>query len=273
MCSFWMSVSLVNTHLVFETAQVVLFLLISKGWRVTRSSFPSSEWRGVILAMSAFYMGNSIITVLQGGVLTATGFWIASAILYGFVYLYILRNVLTQLRELATLTALLGGGGQQQLPPALTAPMRKKYFMFLCFLALVLASASIEVLAHALVADDGKIWLVLVAYEVSNLMILGTIGWVFRPREHSPFFFMVPTRLTGGPNGQQQQQQNIPFLELAQSDAADDDGATAAALIELTSLIPQAAGAAAGSNNMPQQMIVIAEPTANPAQKYRVGLR
>ena len=38
--------------------------------------------------------------------------------------------------------------------------------------------------------------MVLLTYELSNLLILGSIGLVFRPQEYSPFFFMVPARLS-----------------------------------------------------------------------------
>ena len=42
---------------------------------------------------------------------------------------------------------------------------------------------------------SGRSWVVLLTYELSNLLILGSIGVVFRPQEYSPFFFMVPARL------------------------------------------------------------------------------
>ena len=42
---------------------------------------------------------------------------------------------------------------------------------------------------------DQKVWHVLLGYELSNMVILGMMGFVFRPQEFSPFFFMVPARL------------------------------------------------------------------------------
>ena len=44
---------------------MLVFLLIAKGWTITRDNFGANEWRGVIIALSAFYMSNSIIIVLQ----------------------------------------------------------------------------------------------------------------------------------------------------------------------------------------------------------------
>eukprot|EP01041_Mallomonas_annulata_P011557 gene11557-24170_t len=61
MCSFWLGVSLLNSHLVYETGILVTFLLLAKGWGIQRETFPQNEWRGVIMSMSAFYMTNSII--------------------------------------------------------------------------------------------------------------------------------------------------------------------------------------------------------------------
>jgi hypothetical protein len=50
---------------VYETGQMLVFLLIAKGWTITRDTFKANEWRGVIIALSSFYMSNSIIIVLQ----------------------------------------------------------------------------------------------------------------------------------------------------------------------------------------------------------------
>ena len=44
---------------------MLIFLLIAKGWTITRENFAANEWRGVLIALSAFYMSNSIILVLQ----------------------------------------------------------------------------------------------------------------------------------------------------------------------------------------------------------------
>ena len=75
----------------------MVFVLIAKGWTITREYFGASEWRGVIVSLSVFYMTNSIILVLQSTVLTVQGFWLANAILYGSMYLYIYQSVLAQL--------------------------------------------------------------------------------------------------------------------------------------------------------------------------------
>lgn len=259
MCSFWMSVSLINTHLVFETGEIVLFLLIAKGWSITRETFHSNEWRGVILAMSFFYMCNSIIIVLQQNALTPQEFWISTAVLYGIMYLYILKSAVAQIWMLADQVSSLS----RNMPANLTTPLKKKLWMYVFFLVLVLVSMLMEVYAQALIADSGKLWLVLVSYEVSNVLILGTMGWIFRPRQFSPFFFMVPARMTE--NGVQR----IPFLEIS---ASPDHGSSAddsSAIIELAPLIqPNAQG---GSE--PNEMVVICEPTLVPTSKFSVGLK
>eukprot|EP00602_Paraphysomonas_sp_CaronLab_P000814 CAMPEP_0185029002 /NCGR_PEP_ID=MMETSP1103-20130426/15091_1 /TAXON_ID=36769 /ORGANISM="Paraphysomonas bandaiensis, Strain Caron Lab Isolate" /LENGTH=504 /DNA_ID=CAMNT_0027563601 /DNA_START=64 /DNA_END=1578 /DNA_ORIENTATION=+ len=187
MCSFWLGVSLINTHLVFETGMMVCFLLIAKGWSITRDNFSANEWRGIIMSMSAFYMCNSIILVLESSVLDQRGFWIANTLLYGLMYLYIILNVQSQLRLLTSQVQLLG----DDVPQPIAGPLRMKHRMYIFFLVLVLLNISFEVYLHSLLASSGKMWKVLLVYEVSNLLILGTVGYIFRPREYSPFFFMV----------------------------------------------------------------------------------
>jgi len=190
MCSFWMGVSLINAHLVYETGEMVIFILIAKGWSITRDNFSANEWRGVIMSMAGFYMANSIVLVLESSVLTAQGFWAASAVLYGFMYLYILSGVIEQIQMLRFHVSNL----RREMPENIAGPLRKKLCMYICFSLIVLSSIAIEILTHSLVVNDGRLWIVLLIYEVSNMIILFTIGWIFRPREHSPYFFMVPAR-------------------------------------------------------------------------------
>ena len=42
-----------------------MFVLVAKGWTITQEYFAPSEWRGIILTLSAFYMTNSVLLVLQ----------------------------------------------------------------------------------------------------------------------------------------------------------------------------------------------------------------
>jgi hypothetical protein len=89
MCSFWLNVAFINTNLIFDTgcplftilydvnvagdfillffilmaALMCCFILIGKGWSITRVIVHPQEWRGILIAMSTFYMANSIILV------------------------------------------------------------------------------------------------------------------------------------------------------------------------------------------------------------------
>jgi hypothetical protein len=187
-----MGVSLLNTQLVYETAQMTFFVLIAKGLSITRVTFDANEWRSIIMAMSAFYMANSILLVLQSNVLSLQAFWTANALLYGLAYCYIYSSVLIQLRTIWTYVRLL----TDEMPHDIVWPMKQKYWMYIIFLSLVLVSAVIEVLAHSLAFQDSRMIVVLLCYEISNILIMGTIGFTFRPQEYSPFFFMVPSRAT-----------------------------------------------------------------------------
>ena len=191
-CSYWLGVTLLNTHLIFETTQYTLFLVIGKGFSVTRSYLEPSEWRGIVAQTSIFYIMNSIILVLQTSVFTNTSYLIAVTILYSFVYMNILKATIETLLKLQKQTLPL----TLEMPHNIVKPLIHKYRMYIYFLILVLITIVIEIIAHSILTIDGRIWVVLLVYEISNLLILGTIGYIFRPKEVSPFFFMVPSRLT-----------------------------------------------------------------------------
>jgi hypothetical protein len=239
MCSFWIGVSVVNTQLVYETAQMVVFLLIAKGWTITRIAFHPNEWRAMIVVMSAFYMVNSIVLVLQNTVLTVQGFWIANTVLYGAMYAYIYANVSVQLASLHRQVMML----KPEMPANIINPLKMKYRMYVAFLAMVLMSAVMEIAAHAIIFREGKYWKVLLAYEISNLCILGTIGVIFRPQEFSPFFFMVPARLND------ERTRPIPIVEAAEDTTAGPE-------VDLAPLLnhPQ------GLVDAPGKMIIVKNP-------------
>jgi len=225
---------------------MVIFLLVAKGWSITRENFSANEWRGVIMSMSGFYMSNSIILVLDTSILPQNGFWVANAILYGFMYWYIFHSVLKQLIVLRDQVSLLG----DDMPVDIIRPLRMKYLMYQCFVAVVFVSMTMEVCAHSLLYSDGRMWVVLLAYEISNVIILFSLGWTFRPREYSPFFFMIPARLTDD------RTRPIPVLE-ANDEAVDD------AEVELMSLMQ-----AEDVVFAPSKMIIV----RNPSQSVTVGI-
>lgn len=171
---------------------MVVFMLVAKGWSLTRENIGANEWRCMIITMSAFYMANSILLVLQSTVLSAQGFWIGVGLLYVLMYFYIVSSAESQL------SAILGYVGlfQPDMPPLVTDPLKEKRFMYVAFLALMAVSMATEVALHALVEDVRSIAVSLSIYEISNVLILLAVGWLFRPREYSPFFFMVPAQFT-----------------------------------------------------------------------------
>ena len=237
MCSFWMGVSLINSHLVYETGQMIVFLLVAKGWTITRETLAAAEWRNIIMIMSAFYMSNSIILVLESSLLSGRGVWLANGLLYGIMYLYILESVGVQLYTLKRQVSMLG----PDMPVDIITPLKRKYKTYILFTLLVFVSISIEVIAHGLLRY-GKMWIVLLVYEVSNVMILFGVGWLFQPQEYSPFFFMVPAVMTDTGN------KPIPILEA-------DDSANDIAEVELQRLVE--------SDNVvfaPSKMIIIRNP-------------
>lgn len=248
MCSFWLGVSVINTHLVFETGLIICFLLIAKGWSITCENFSANEWRGVIISMSAFYMCNSIILVLEASVLTQQGYWIACAILYGIMYIYILQSVLAQLKKLRWQVRLLTASGE--VPVQIGGPLRSKYRMYLIFLFLVFCNMSLEVILHALLAIYGKMWIVLTVYEICDLIICGSLFFVFRPRNHSPFFFMVPASLNDN------RTRPIPIIE------ATEDGQDSAE-VEISPLLGHRTRGHGGRTNdcdFNDKMVIVRNP-------------
>lgn len=132
-----------------------------------------------------------------------------------------------------------------EVPDAIGGPLHTKYYMYVGFLFLVLCNVVLEITLHALLNNYGKMWLVLTVYEVCDLVICGLIFFIFRPRNHSPFFFMVPATLNDT------RTRPIPIIE-----AIDDDSELAE--IEIAPLL----GAQRNPNNSNSndKMVIIRNP-------------
>ncbi|CAM9388168.1 unnamed protein product, partial [Ectocarpus fasciculatus] len=192
MCSFWLSVAYVNTNLIFDTCLMGSFMLISKGWSITRQIVPPQEWRVVLVLMSTFYLATSINLVLEASVYTTTGFWISNIVVYGIVYLNIVQSTLEQIKTIKTQVDPFKNANYSR---DIVGPLKMKFRMYILFLVLVFSFMATEILTHSLLFTDERVWVALTFFELSQLLLIVLIGFFFRPREFSPFFFMVQTTM------------------------------------------------------------------------------
>ena len=243
----------VSTHCsLYKCLQV--FLLVAKGWSITRYRITAEDWRVVIILISLFYMSLSIILVLENNVLDRRGFWIAIAVIYGLMYYFIFVNVMRQLRRLTLQVSLL----ESSMPSAIVGPLIEKYRMYVALLFLMFCAMSIEIVCNTIIAEKGTLWQTLAVYEVSNVLIFLGIGIIFRPRVYSPFFFMVPARMD-----------DARTRTIATIEATDED--CDAAEVELAPLLiydEPSSGSRRRIAPIPSSMILI----RNPDKAVSVGI-
>lgn len=73
------------------TTQVIVFLLIAKGWSITRTVFLPGERRSVVITMILFYLLNAIILIIRASVKDNDVFWSMSCATYILMYAYIVH--------------------------------------------------------------------------------------------------------------------------------------------------------------------------------------
>jgi hypothetical protein len=81
------------------------------------------------------------------------------------------------------------------LPLHIVGPLLMKQRMYVLFLLLVLAFMAAELLTHSLLFTENNVTVALLFFEFAEITIVSLIGFFFRPREFSPFFFMVSTSM------------------------------------------------------------------------------
>jgi hypothetical protein len=190
MCSFWLRVALINVQLVYESAILGSLALISLGWTISRETLTASEWRGLVGAVTGFYISSSIVIVINRNLIQH----IANALLYLSMYMYITYNSLQSLHFLFVQTSSLSS----HVPIGISKPLLLKREMFFILNLVIVSSLAFEAAAQLLFVASGKIGPILVCCEISSAVFLGLLGYYFQPCEYSPFFFMVATQTAGG---------------------------------------------------------------------------
>jgi hypothetical protein len=202
----------------------------------------------MIMLVAVFYVVNSIIVVLQTSTLSTESFLIAVGALYGVVYLYIVNDTMINVRALYRLQKMF----TPAMPPDIIKPAQARYYMYICFLILVFISIAMEFVSHALLSTGSPIWIVLLVYEVSNVMIFLVVGYIYRPQEHSPYFFMVPVRVAD------ERMRAIPVIE-----AYDENSeVTNNFEVELAALLGSDPGL---ETTVPRRVIMIRNPDSSVA--------
>ena len=171
-----------------DIALLMGYLLIAKGWTLTRSHLKPDEIRNMLLVYAIFFLASSMIVVLQGSVETSdTAYWILMGIFYGFVYVYILLSLIRELLTIHATTRHLKNGMAYRF----RAPLQQKCFMFDTFFIFVFLSIICEIISFLLVIMTNNFSVILYFYEITVFIIVIIIGVLFRPQEYSPFFFMT----------------------------------------------------------------------------------
>lgn len=125
----------------------------------------------------------------------STPWVIYSVVLYGAMYAVLLASAH---REMAVLAAQVKALSPHMAPVA-AGPLREKYHLFRCFLGLAFCSLLLEAVCRFLFAARvGPFYILVMVYELGSTVLVVSLGWLYRPRQYSPFFFMMPTSLEYG---------------------------------------------------------------------------
>jgi hypothetical protein len=90
-CSYWLNVGRTNLKLVFETFLFLVLILIGKGWHISRETISQFELRRTVLIVCLFYLGDSLLMVLQ--LYVGWFYWILLCAVFLSMLTYILKSV------------------------------------------------------------------------------------------------------------------------------------------------------------------------------------
>jgi hypothetical protein len=174
---------------VYCTGQYFLFLVIGKGWTITRPTLTSTEWF-LALLVAVLFLFTSFTFAGYATIAPKPNWIIYTCILYSYVFAQFLGLIWVEMQALK---------GQlikfdARMPEERTAPIKLKLAMFSQLFIVGIAVSVLELLCQIMFASKTVSVLAICAvYEIGSWLIMLYVAIIFHPRKWSLFFFMVPT--------------------------------------------------------------------------------
>lgn len=165
-----------------------MFLLLTRGISITRPTLVFSEYFCAIVTSFVFFA--VAISVSAFIAQAPSPGWIAfSTVVYTLLYVHLLSLIALQIRDLRGISSKIPSG----IPAEIVAPIREKEFAFKVFFFLIIGFIAIEISGQCTYALSYISMEVLtIAYEIPSWLLLAALAWYLRPRNYSPYFFMLP---------------------------------------------------------------------------------
>ena len=174
---------------ILEASQFFLFFIMSKGWTITKPNLATSEWFMAQLVTLAYLFVSFSFSEITYHAPNVS--WIVfTCILYAYVYVQIMGLCWAEVQLLRSQVKRLNTTIAEERMSAITMKLE----MYQQLMIVVTTMTLLELICQILFASPTVPTLaVAVVYEISSWIILVAVAYVFRPRELSPFFYMVPT--------------------------------------------------------------------------------
>lgn len=178
---YWLRIS---SYLV----QFFALLLLTRGIAVTRPSLLFSEYFCAIVSSFVFFAVSISVSAFIAQAPSIA--WIVfTTIIYVLLYVHLLSLISIQIRHLRGISSKLTG----DMPADIIAPIKEKEFAFKVFFFLLIGFITIEISGQCMYALSYiSMESLVIGYEVPSWVLLFALGWYFRPRKYSPYFFMLP---------------------------------------------------------------------------------
>lgn len=183
-CSLWMSFGVYVTGVLFQTASVVSFLLISHGYCIMSEHLSVTERRTTASIGCIFYLTlvGYRASIPYFSVLLLLNYFISFYVIFHHIY----QNILVLQEQLSFIL--------EEDVQAMHDAIRMKYKMFKKFQAIMQIVAMAEIVIFLNMDDSVEIyWLRLLVREWAQFCIFSYIGWIFRSQDMAPRFSVMPT--------------------------------------------------------------------------------
>lgn len=189
----------------FIIVELAVFLVISLGWTLTNPSPDPSYWRYILAFTAFFYLFSSVLLVLETTSISREVYLALNFAIYTLLYILIFRWCYITLSSLKFSylplaivvwpTTIFSPELQELHDSPQLQPYFHKYRIFLWFIISMIITLICEFLYHIFFIYSYSMTSLLMFYEVSNALILGSLAYFFRPQEHSPLFFVMPSAI------------------------------------------------------------------------------
>lgn len=189
LCSIYLDVVVLFCRLLYESLTMLCLFWISEGYKLVRHQLTFNEVRLIIIFVSLYYIGNSIMLILETYIFEGLATYIITAIIYVLPVCFLIHKTIENIKLLRTQLIMI----IRDNVDGYNTPVYQKYKMYFYYIVLLFFLCIFRGFAMPFVREmTNQTYKIHYYREIVDIISVFWLLIVFRFRPNEPYFNIIP---------------------------------------------------------------------------------